>query len=395
MKNESRKLLIEYLYGIKSKDSEDSEFWELLEDESVRSEYKDITLIDKEIANIAESIKPSEQIMASVFKNAGVTISTGVEVSTTGTSAGLFGFKLIPLFFTMMLITSPFYPVDTEVKTDKLDTEIATIIEPIKPDIIDEHIAIVATPNTTNIVSTGNINRAGIAKANTEILAIEEPINDAKLIDNNNKLHQVTLSNIALDNTESTLGFESSPLDYDKTLLLEQYEPPTVYSKIFVQLSALTDMASYNTDLTNDYTSQFNNYNVGIKYQLFDYLAFGVDYYQETYFLNYREYQGIIPIRDIEQFTNTSSYYGSAIVSYPLFDEFASPYIKASLGLNKFGVTDRYTAGITLQISDKFSTFFEYGVSNLRYTNQNRAYTSDRTNITLGIQTSLNNLGIK
>ncbi len=398
MKNESRKLLIEYLYGIKSKDSEDSEFWELLEDESVRGEYKDITLIDKEIANIAESIKPSEQLMASVFNKAGVTISTGSVVGTTGTSAKLFSFQLIPLFMTMMLITSPFIEVDNVSTASKFESSI------VAESNIKDDIGTITEQNSSNTETVNSIrNPHQITKLEiVEVHSNDISIKYANEIENSsdnqqikkNQKNQVTLSNFLTDNNIGVINIPQSDIGYKQQIYIDEPQNP-IYSNVIINVGAMSNLASYNTKLNNEYASQFENFNIGIKYQLLDFLAFGIDYYQETYFLNYREYQGIIPIRDIEQYTNTSSFYGSTIVSYPVLDNFASPYLKASLGLNKFGVTDRYSAGIVLNLSDKFSTYFEYGVSNLRYTNQNRDYTSDRNNITLGIQTSLNNLGIK
>lgn len=399
MKNENRKLLIEYLYGIKAKDSENSEFWELLEDDSVRSDYKDITLIDKEIASIVEGIKPSADLMANVFRSSGISTSVGTEIGASVVqSAKLFSFQMIPLFLTMMLITSPFVEVDYVSTTNKAESSIVAE-NSIKAETV--------TNTKQNIINTEPINSIRnpqhianfdkvIAHSNNISNIVTNEIENSS--DNQqikkNELNQVTLSNFIADNNIDLINIRQSDIGNKQQIYIDEPQNP-IYSKVIITVGGMRDIASYSTELNNDYASQFENFNIGIKYQLLDFLAFGIDYYQETYFLNYREYQGIIPIRDIEQYTNTSSFYSSATASYTVLDNFAKPYLKASLGLNKFGVTDRYSAGLVLNLSDKFSTYFEYGVSNLRYTNQNRDYTSDRTNITIGIQTSINNLGIK
>lgn len=399
MKNENRKLLIEYLYGIKAKDSEDSEFWELLEDDSVRSDYKDITLIDKEIASIADGIKPSADLMTNIFRSSGISTSVGTEIGASVVqSAKLFSFQMIPLFLTMMLITSPFIEVDYVSTANKAESTI------VAESRINDDIGTITEQNISNSEpinsirnpqQIANLDKVKAHSNNISDKAISEIVNrseEPKI--KTNELNQVTLSNFIADNNIDMINIRQSDIGNKQQIYIDEPQNP-IYSKVIITVGGMRDIASYSTELNNDYASQFENFNIGIKYQLLDFLAFGIDYYQETYFLNYREYQGIIPIRDIEQYTNTSSFYSSATASYTVLDNFAKPYLKASLGLNKFGVTDRYSAGLVLNLSDKFSTYFEYGVSNLRYTNQNRDYTSDRTNITIGIQTSINNLGIK
>jgi hypothetical protein len=374
-------------------DTEATKFYSRLAiDEEMRNNFQSFASLQKGIQKSISTFEPSAALKSAVFANAGFSGFSKVASLTSSTAtilASSFFSKYLPVFaaavlssiltgFTFFTYFNNSEDLQEElISTNYLSEELPAIPKPVfNLDYNETQRTPIISQNKIQTITDDNTLENTDVENTVLIKDISESIAFFNLTENINKESYSEKMNNNISTNKS----------YDKLEITELSEKLyDILGNVSIEFSGIDNVFFDEQNVFSANMKPFINKNIGINYNINDYLYAGFSFRGENYYLTYTSIDEDNTRYIYEQQPILYSYNIYAGAETEIYRYF-NPFIKLTAGTTKIGPVARADAGLGINITNSIQLFGGVGYDAIFFQHQNRDFNSNKWNINYGIK---------
>lgn len=388
-----RKKIIEFSEGLLSKEEEQSLLSEMTVNDELRNQFKSVMAFEKDIRNSAGNIKPSNKMRAGVFAAAGFSDMSGSAVAASAGAAKNASFfsKFLPIIATALLssiltgfVFSNYFKNTEEFTNNSIAGNYVTeslpeLSKPVFEIDYSENKQMPLIQNRTIPEKNMKMSTQDSDFQNKkDIKYISESLAYSDIVENidvrSNGKPFVQESNINADNEYRILEIT----DFSEKL-------HNILGNVSVEFSGIDNLFFDEQNVFSANLKPFINKNIGINYNINDYLFAGFSFRGENYYLTYNSIDEDNTRYIYEQqpiLYSYNLYVGAETEIYRFFN----PFVKLTAGATKIGPVARAETGLGINITKNIQLFGGIGYDAIFFRHQQNEFDSRKWNVNYGIK---------